>query len=250
MRRANWIAVAVLGLLGIPWVPLFGQQSSGAAPQGNGKQFVVTQKMLIDRIKMFLLKNYDENHDDIQIDVDSVPEAIPVNPVDWEIQVESRYGAVKNGANSLTVTVFSRQSIYKKFVATARLRTFDDVVVAARLLNRGEKIGPKDVELKRVETTNFKRDYFTHLDEVVNLQAKQVIPAGKPIFTGMVELPDIIHRGDIVRIVVKLKNLKVTATGKALQNGHKGERIRVENMSTGKKLSAVVLDEKTVLVEL
>ena len=250
MRRTCKILILAVLASSLVGLPVLAQQKGPVGAASGAGKFVLTRKMMVDRIKMFLLKNYDENHDDVQIEVENVPESVPVDPVDWGIQVESRYGGVRNGMNSLTVTVFSKKAIYKKFIASARLRTFDDIVVAARLLNRGEKIQPKDVKLERTETTNFKWDYFTNLDDVVRFQAKQVIPAGKPIFAGMVELPDLIHRGDTVRIVVKLKNLKVTATGKALEDGRKGERIRVRNIATGKRITGIVLDEKTVLVEL
>ncbi|HHM23877.1 MAG TPA: flagellar basal body P-ring formation protein FlgA [Bacteroidetes bacterium] len=250
-RKASRFLIAAVLLVAMFWLSGAGTaQTPEMAGLKPSKTFMLTKKMIEDRIKMFLLKEYSQNHDEIRIEVSQVPDAIEVDPVDWEVKVESRSGTVRNGVNSLDVTVFSSKEIYKKFVASARLRTFDDVVVAARLINRGEQLKAEDLKLERVETTNFKRDYFTDLSELIGLQAKQVIAAEKPIFAGMVELPDLIHRGDVVRIVVQLKNLKVTAMGKALENGKKGEKIRVQNLSTGKKLTGTIVDEKTVVVEL
>lgn len=226
------------------------EQKQMAATAENGNRMNLTTEIIQQRIEMFLLKNYKENHDEVVVQCGPMPTPIPVDPVDWEVKVESKYGTVKNGANLVEVTVFSKDGVYKKFSVTAHVKTFDDIVVASSLLQREQKITPELIRLERLETTNFKRDYFTLLEDVVGLQTKQVVGKDKPIFTGMVELPDIIHRGDIIKIVVKLKNMEVTATGKALQSGKRGEMIRVQNQATGKKMLAEVVDERTVLIEL
>ncbi len=210
----------------------------------------LTNEIIHQRVEMYLLKNYHENHDEIVVTCDPVAEAIPVDYVDWEIKVDSKYSRIKNGPNLVDVTVFSRKKIYKKFSLKANISTYDDIVVATTMLERSQTLSDADVTLQRVETTHFKRDYFTMVEDVLNLQTKQIINKDKPIFTGMIEIPDVIHRGDIIKIVVRLKNMEITAIGKALQDGKRGEKIKVQNNATGKKLSAEVLDDKTVLVEL
>ncbi len=251
MRKRNlfWRTFIVVFFLGlIPgFTPPMQAQNGQGTPDGS---FNLTDDVIKERVEMYMLKNYKENHDDIVIECDAMPTPIPVDPIDWEVSVNAKYGTIKNGANLIEVTVYSKKEIYKKFITTARLRTFDDVVVTKRMLNRGEQIGEDDVTLERIETTNMQRGYFADVNDVIHQQTRKVISAGKPIFVGMVELPDLIKRGDVVRIVVRLKNMEVTATGKALESGHKGDKIKVQNVATGKKLSAVIIDEKTVLVEL
>jgi|Deesub1362B_J571_1020462.scaffolds.fasta_scaffold01498_11 flagella basal body P-ring formation protein FlgA len=215
----------------------------------TGKK-VLDDDILRQRIEMYVLKNYKENHDDVVIEVDSLPPAIEVDPIDWNILVRSRYGGIKNGSNMLEVLVFSRNQMYRKLLVPVKVRVFDDVVVATRLINRGERISGADIELRRVETTFLRQPFLTDTSEVIGMQARQVIAAGKPILAKMLELPDLIRRGELVKIVVRIKNLEVTATGRALENGRKGERITVQNLDTGKRLNGVVIDEKTVLVEL
>ena len=51
-----------------------------------------------------------------------------------------------------------------------------------------------------------------------------------------------------VDIVAKIENLRVKASGKALQDGYKDDIIRVENINTKQKIDAVVLSENEVEV--
>jgi len=249
MRKS--IIVCIL-FLGFNFSSLFSQTNKNqiVTAKQNPDMFNLTDEIIQQRIEMFLLKNYKENHKEVVITCAKMPTPIPVERVDWEIKVDSKYSGIRNGTNLVEVTVFSKDEIYKKFNVSAKLQTFDDIVIASKMLQKGQKFTEDDLSIETVETTNFKRDYFISMDELLDLQTKQIISKDKPIYTSMVELPDIIHRGDVIKIVVKLKNMEVTATGKALQNGKRGEMIKVQNQSTGKKITAEILNEKTVLVEL
>ena len=231
---------------------VFSQTKEGqlASVASDPNMMNITEDIIQQRVEMYLLKNYSENHKEVVISFDPFQSPVLVDRVDWEIKVDSRYNKVKNGINLVEVTIFSKKEIYKKFNVKARLSTFDDIVVASTMLDREQKITEDMIALEQLETTNFKRDYFITIEDILGLQTKQIVNPGKPIFTSMVELPDIIMRGDVVKILVKMKNMEVKATGTALQNGKRGERIRVQNKSTGKKLTAEVIDEKTVLIEL
>jgi len=248
-KNVNVITMLIIFCL---FTSVFSQTKKGqlASVVSDPKMMNLTEDVIQQRIEMYLLKNYSENHKEVIISFDPFPSPVWVDRVDWEIKVDSRYNKVKNGTNLVEVTIFSKKEIYKKFNVKARLSTFDDIVVASTMLGREQKITENMIELEQLETTSFKRDYFINIEDILGLQTKQIVNPGRPIFTSMVELPDIILRGDVVKILVKMKNMEIKATGTALQNGKRGERIRVQNQSTGKKLTAEVLDEKTVIIEL
>ncbi|MEE9170196.1 MAG: flagellar basal body P-ring formation chaperone FlgA [bacterium] len=242
------LVVLILFLMQIP-APVLAQKKLSASAN-ELPRLELSEKIIKQRIELYLLKNYQKNHDEVLLEFESLPTPIAVDPLDWEIKVEKKYGRVKAGANLLDVTIFSKRAIYKKFVTTVRLKTFDHIVVAASRLNKGQQMAEENLAFRRTETTNLQRKYFTSVAEVASLQTKKMVADGKPIFVDTVELPDIIHRGDVVRLIVKLKNLHVTATAKALENGRRGEKITVENLTTGKKLTGLIENEKTVVVEL
>lgn len=202
------------------------------------------------RIEMYILKNYPENHKMIVIECDSLPTPIPVNLVDWEIKVKTQNNYVKTGDNTVEITVFSSKDIYTNFEIIVEVKTFDDIVVAAEQLQPAQKISENKVILARMETTRLKRNYFLSLTDVIDLKTIEKVEQGQPVWPTSIELPFVIRKGDVIKIIVKVNNMQVTSYGKALQNGKKGDRIEIVNQDTGKKLKAEVIDKQTVIVEL
>ena len=62
-------------------------------------------------------------------------------------------------------------------------------------------------------------------------------------------MPPLVKRGDMVVIVAEAEGLKVTAIGEVKSAGRLGERVKVVNLDSDKRLSARVMDNKTVKVE-
>ncbi len=233
--------------------PLFGQSqllSYSNVDKSKDVTVDLSTTIIEDKIKLNLLNNFHEIHDEVILQFNELPASIQIDPSNWHMKVSKRCGKVKRGANSIEVAVFSNESLIKKFVTSVRLKTFDNMVVADLQLNKSTRISEDRVSIQRIETTNIKRMFFSSLENVFNLQTKKIIQRGKPIFSDMVELPFLVARGDILKIVVKLKNLEVSAKGKALQGGRIGDVIRVENLSTHKKLVATIQNKKTVFIEL
>ncbi len=216
----------------------------------TGNMVTLNPKILHDRIEMFILDNYKENHDDIEVECENFPTNILVRANDWDVKINSKYGPVKNGSNMLDVTVYSLDGVYKEFSTVARVRTYDNVVVAKRMLDRHQKITEDDLEVQRIETTKINRHFFRRETPIVGKRTKQIIQKGRIIFAGMVELPPVVKRGDVVKIKIILNNVEVTALGQALEDGRLGDTIRVKNISSGKRLRAEVVDDKTVKVRL
>lgn len=214
----------------------------------TGNLVTLGPKIIHDRIEMYVLDNYRENHDDIVVECQNFPTDIKVRANDWDVKIDPKYGAIKNGSNLLNVTVYSLDGVYKEFNTIARVKTFDQVVVTKRMLDRHQKITEDDIQIQRVETTSFRRHFFRRDEAIVGHRTRQIIQKGKVIFANMVELPPVVKRGDVVKIKIILKNVEVTALGQALEDGRLGQMIHVKNISSGKRLKAKVINEKTVKV--
>ena len=59
----------------------------------------------------------------------------------------------------------------------------------------------------------------------------------------------ILNKGDKIDILQSEGNVSISTSGIALENGQKGEKIRVMNLSSEKNLVAWVLDEKKVSIQ-
>ena len=251
MRKLIWF-ITLLTLLIFYINPVWSQTKNKnlAAAKTDPSILNLESDLIRQRIEMYLLKNYAENHKMIVINCDSLPTRIPVNLIDWEIKVETKYNEVKTGDNIVEVTVFSRKEIYNNFETTVRIQTFDDIVVAAEGLQPEQKITENMVILNRFETTGMDGNYFLDIADIIDLQTIRKIDQGQPIFSNSIELPFVIRRGDVIKIIVKINNIQITSYGKALQDGKKGDRIEIVNKDTGKILKAEVIDKQTVVVKL
>ncbi|NOY77240.1 MAG: flagellar basal body P-ring formation protein FlgA [Calditrichaeota bacterium] len=251
MKRRTIFAAALIGLILLGTTHIRAQENGDYADvilSKSGNLVTLSPKIIHDRIEMYILENYKENHDDIVIECQNFPTDIMVRSNDWDVKIDPKYGAIKNGSNLLDVTVYSLGGVYKEFSTIARVKTFDQVVVAKRMLDRHQKITEDDIQIQRVETTQFRRHFFRRDEAIVGHRTRQIIQKGKVIFANMVELPPVVKRGDVVKIKIILKNVEVTALGQALEDGRLGQTIHVKNISSGKRLQAKVINEKTVKV--
>ena len=60
----------------------------------------------------------------------------------------------------------------------------------------------------------------------------------------------VVHRGDMVRIVLESPLIKVSTPGEALEAGKPGDTIRVKNTSSHREVRAQVIDKQTVRIPL
>jgi flagella basal body P-ring formation protein FlgA len=64
-----------------------------------------------------------------------------------------------------------------------------------------------------------------------------------------VEVPPLIRRGDVVRIIAESNTFRISTKGEAKEDGGKGERIRLVNLRSKKNIYAEVVDPGTVRVQ-
>ncbi len=123
------------------------------------------------------------------------------------------------------------------------------IIVSAYPIRRGELITKDKIKVVKKDITRLPAGVFTNKSEVVGKRAKINIGINRVIYKNMVEIPPIIRRGQRVVIVAESDNLKVTAPGKAKENGRLGDIIKVENILSKKIITGKVVDSQTVKVK-
>ncbi len=82
----------------------------------------------------------------------------------------------------------------------------------------------------------------------VGLELNRTIYAGRVIDLSYLSAPTLIKRNAQINMVYSSGTLRLTAKGKALETGTKGDLISVMNLSSRKKISATVTGIDTVEV--
>lgn len=126
-----------------------------------------------------------------------------------------------------------------------RIYRYKNVVTAASPMAPGQMISESDLVFSEVDLNRVRSNVFTDMTALVGARIKKRIAAGQAISASDTCL---VCEGQSVTIVAQDKTLRITAAGRALADGLKGESVVVENARSNKSIQAVVtgLNEVTV----
>lgn len=116
-------------------------------------------------------------------------------------------------------------------------------------IRNGIIIGKRDIDVIEVRQRDLNADFITNAEELTGMTPRRMLLAGKPVRASEIEAPRIVGRGESVTMIFKEGALVLTAKGKALENGAKGDLIRVVNDSSKRTIEAVVTAENEVTVQ-
>ena len=146
--------------------------------------------------------------------------------------------------------VFDVDGRFQKTIrANVKVEALAPVVVTAKPIGRLKPISREDLKMEVTDLVDLPTGVITDIDEIIDKRARRNIQAGEFLRPDLIEMPPLVKRGDMVVIVAEIEGLKVTAIGEAKSAGHLGERVKVVNLDSNKRLSALVLDDKTVKVD-
>lgn len=137
----------------------------------------------------------------------------------------------------------------KRIPVSLKVRTFGEVLLCRRKVDRHHVFTAEDLIVERRETTTLPDDVNLEIGDVVGKRTKAFIQSGRVIRRGMIEQPPVLHRGDLVTVRVSLKAIFITMEGEARADGRPGEIIPVRNIRSRREISAEVVDSKTVIVD-
>ncbi len=152
------------------------------------------------------------------------------------------------GPNTLLIDYVYQGRLLRRVRVLGSLEVMLPVVVLTRPLPRHAIITLEDVALERRPLTRLPKDVILHQKEIIGLRTRTSLRAGSVLRSSVLEIPPVIHRGALVRIVAQGKNFLVTAVGEARQDGRPGQIIRVRNLASKREVFAQVVDKKTVKV--
>jgi flagella basal body P-ring formation protein FlgA len=125
--------------------------------------------------------------------------------------------------------------VEKNIAIQAELEAIAPVAVAAANLRRGAIIQKSDITLARLDIIDL-RNPCLDPNEIIGMKTKRSVRQGYPFDQLMLELPPIIHRGELVTIFIRKGPLLVTARGTARHDAVQGEMVTVLNNSSQKEI--------------
>ncbi len=120
------------------------------------------------------------------------------------------------------------------------------VYTAGRTLPRNHLLAADDLKVDERDVSRLTAGYITDPSRLVGQRLKQQVIAGRIITPAMLEANLVVRRGQSVTLLAMNGGIQVSMSGKALINGAIGQRIRVENHSSGRIVEGIVRSPETV----
>jgi flagellar basal body P-ring formation protein FlgA len=120
------------------------------------------------------------------------------------------------------------------------------VVIAAHALVVGAVLTAKDVSVEQRDMTGLPPGYLDDPAIAVGLTASRGISGGAILTNQQLLGTKAVQRGQTVTLVADLGGMSVRMAGRALSDGLVNQRIRVENLSSGKIVEGITRSEQVV----
>ncbi len=172
---------------------------------------------------------------------------LPKNEQDTIEIEEIAFDTEKNRFDA-TIVAPSKENPIKRERVSGVIQYMAELPVLNTTIRNGQKISSADIDFISVRVDTLNAGYILDTDALIGMTPRRILAAGKPIRDNDIQAPQLIKRGDIVTMTFNSGTLALTAQGKAMENGARGDTIRVVNASSNKTLQATIVDAKEVSV--
>ncbi|WP_421855633.1 flagellar basal body P-ring formation chaperone FlgA [Marinomonas sp.] len=115
-------------------------------------------------------------------------------------------------------------------------------------INRGQIITKSNTDIGEVDISNLRGHIYTKKSPPYGLVASRNLRINTFITDDLTTPPTLVKKGDSVLITASSGTIIVRMNGVALENGVKGQQIRIKNTSSGRIIYAKVVTDSEVLV--
>ena len=135
-----------------------------------------------------------------------------------------------------------------KLQVHGRVQKLMAVPVLTRQLRKGAVIRSRDVEVRKILRSGLPQHALLERNEIVGMAARYTLRPGVAVRKSDVRPPLLVRRGEIVTMEIRTPYVVVTARGRALQSGARGDTIRLRNTQSKKTLEAKIVGPGRVTV--
>ena len=151
---------------------------------------------------------------------------------------------------SAIVEVPSGGSSHRRIQVTGSVYEVVNVPVLARSLQRGETIRARDLDFVKQRRKSIGRNTIIDISRIVGKTPRRYLQTGKPLRMADLRMPILVVKGKLVTLTLKNQHIQITAQGRALEDGAKGDVVRVANTRSRQTVQGVVVGPNLVAMQL
>jgi flagellar basal body P-ring formation protein FlgA len=120
------------------------------------------------------------------------------------------------------------------------------VTIAARAIVVGSVLSDKDVRVEQRDISEIPPGYMDDPSVAIGLTASRPISSGAVITNQFLVAAKAVQRGQSVTLVADAGGMSVRMAGRALSDGLVNQRVKVQNLSSGKIVEGIARSEQVV----
>ncbi|SON56217.1 flagellar basal body P-ring biosynthesis protein FlgA [Hartmannibacter diazotrophicus] len=115
-----------------------------------------------------------------------------------------------------------------------------EVAVLGHSVNRGDIVNRSDLETTRMDRRRVARDAISSTDRIIGLAARRTLRAGDALTSSDFEEPKLVARNSLVTVNYNKPGLTLSARGRALADGARGDLVSVLNEQSRRVIHGIV----------
>jgi flagella basal body P-ring formation protein FlgA len=153
----------------------------------------------------------------------------------------------RTGRFSVFVTAPANSDNAQRQRVSGRIVYQVTIAVPAHSMSMGDVFGPSDVSEAKLPRERVASDAITNPQQLIGKAARRILRVGETVRAGDIADPVVVHKGDLVTIVLNTAGMRLTAQGKAMEDGAMGAAIRVTNTQSSRVIDTVVAGPNQVV---
>ncbi|HXY99730.1 MAG TPA: flagellar basal body P-ring formation chaperone FlgA [Stellaceae bacterium] len=239
---ANWLAAAAREH-GLAWQP--GSSFDRAAVERATR--VIDAEAVTERLRQEIARSTSVNGTQIQLD-NGAFRLLAAKDAPDTIAIEGLSLDARTGRFSAMVSAPADDAAAERQRITGRLVRMARLMVLNRPVTPGDVIAQRDIEAMELPADRAGPDALTEARELVGKTPRHPLQAHQPLHAFDVQTPVIVHKDDLVTIVLETPSLRLSTQGKALEDGGLGATIHVANTKSNRVIDATVTGHNLVTV--
>jgi flagellar basal body P-ring formation protein FlgA len=239
---ANWLAAAAQEH-GLDWQP--GSAYDRATVERATR--IVDAAAVVERLRQELGRS--QSLDGVQIQLDNAAFRLLVAKDTADtIAIDDLSVDPHSGRFSALVSAPADDPAAERQRVTGRVLRMVRLPVLNRPVSPGEIISGRDLGTVEMRAERVTSDLLVDAQALIGKTPSHPLQAHQPLHAFDVQTPLVVHRDDLVTVVLETPSLQLSTQAKALDDGAMGATIRVANTKSGRIIDATVTGHNLVKV--
>jgi flagella basal body P-ring formation protein FlgA len=202
-------------------------------------------KTIINTAKTFLQEHFSADKNQVEINIGKVDPRLRLSKCSQPLSAFIPQGTDLKGNSIVGIRCVGVKSWH--IYVPVSLVIKQNILVYNKTMAKGDRVSEADIEFKQVDISQLRHTPLIKKSQIVGSILKRRVLDGQTVNARNACM---VCKGDKLMITTGNKRLSVSMAGTALEDGHYGERVLIENLQSKREISGTVVAEKKVTINL